>query len=64
MSAFEVAIEKCSSDASPWFIVPAENRNFRDVMIASTIRDALRELDPDYPEPEFDEAVYSSDSIS
>jgi len=64
MRAFEIAIEKCSSDASPWYIVPAENRNFRDVMIASTIRDALRELDPDYPAPTFDEAVYTSDSIS
>lgn len=64
MNAFELAITKCSSDASPWFIVPAENRNFRDVMIASTIRDALRELDPDYPEPTFDESVYTSDSIS
>jgi PPK2 family polyphosphate:nucleotide phosphotransferase len=64
MNAFEVAIEQCSSNASPWYIVPAENRNFRDVMIASTIRDTLKEMSPDYPAPEFDQTVYTSGSIS
>ena len=64
MSAFETAIEKCSSEESPWYIVPAENRNFRDVMIASVIKDALLEIGPNYPAPEFDESVYTSDSIS
>lgn len=64
MGAFERAIEKCSSTKSPWYIVPAENRNFRDVMIASVIKKALIEMRPDYPAPEFDENVYTSESIS
>jgi PPK2 family polyphosphate:nucleotide phosphotransferase len=64
MGAFEVAIEQCSSDVSPWYIVPAENRNFRDVMIASLIRDALQQMNPDFPAPTFDQELYTSDSIS
>lgn len=64
MGAFETAIERCSSDAAPWFVVPAENRNFRDLMIASVIRDTLVGMKPEYPAPEFDAAVYTSDKIS
>ncbi len=64
MSAFETAIEKCSSTESPWYVVPAENRNFRDVMIASVLKEALTKMNPDYPAPEFDETLYTSESIS
>jgi PPK2 family polyphosphate:nucleotide phosphotransferase len=64
MCAFELAIERCASEQSPWYVVPAENRNFRDVMIASVIKDTLIAMNPGYPEPEFDEAIYTSETIS
>lgn len=63
MRAFETAMERCSTEAAPWYVVPAENRRFRDVMIASVLRDHLKEMNPQYPEPEFDASVYRSDSI-
>lgn len=64
MSAFEVALERCASEEAPWFVVPAENRRFRDFMIASVVRDTLLSMKPQYPAPEFDTNVYTSDSIS
>lgn len=64
MEAFEIAINRCSSQESPWYIVPAENRRYRDALIASIVRDKLLEIDPQYPQPEFDEKRYTSDSIS
>lgn len=64
MAAFEVAINRCSSESAPWYVVPAENRRFRDVMLASIVLDELTQLDPDYPAPEFDAEKYTSDSIS
>lgn len=64
MSAFEAAINNCSSDAAPWYVVPAENRRFRDVMLASIVLDELSQLNPDYPAPEFDAQKYTSDTIS
>ena len=64
MSAFEVALENCASEQAPWYVVPAENRRFRDLMIASVVRDELKKMNPQYPEPEFDASVYTSDSIS
>lgn len=64
MQAFEVAMEKCASEGAPWYVVPAENRNFRDVMIASVVKDVLKSMSPEYPEPEFDPDVYTSKSLS
>lgn len=64
MSAFEIAIERCATQQAPWYVVPAENRDFRDFMIASVVRDTLRDMQPDYPAPDFDTTKYTSDSIS
>lgn len=64
MAAFKTAIETSSTDQAPWYIVPAENRRFRDLMIASVLLDTLRELDPQHPEPDYDTVEYTADSIS
>jgi len=64
MAAFEMAINRCSSSAAPWYVVPAENRPFRDAMIASIVLDELTQLSPAYPAPEFDAEIYTSESIS
>jgi len=63
MGAFEAAITHCASDAAPWYVVPAENRRFRDLMIASIVLDELAQLNPQYPAPEFDVDLYSSNTI-
>ena len=64
MSAFEIAMSKCTSEQAPWYIVPAENRRFRDAMVASVILQTLKQMDPHYPEPDFDADKYTADSIS
>jgi len=43
--------------------VPAENRKFRDYMVASVIKQTLEEMQPEYPEPDFDAKVYTTDSL-
>lgn len=64
MKAFEVAMSKCATESAPWYVVPAQNRAFRDVMIATVIRDTLKEMACQYPEPDFDAEKYTVDSIS
>jgi len=64
MGAFELAMQNCASEEAPWYVVPAENRRFRDYMIASIVRDHLLEMNPKYPEPEFDTKLYTSSTIS
>ena len=64
MSAFEIAMSKCTTEQAPWYIVPAENRRYRDAMIASVILQTLKDMDPQYPEPDFDADKFTADSIS
>ena len=63
MSAFELAMTHCASEQAPWYVVPAQNRAFRDVMIATVIRDTLLSMNCEYPEPEFDAAKYTVESL-
>lgn len=63
MAGFEVAMSRCASEQSPWYVVPAENRRFRDAMIAGVLVDALESMDPKYPEPSFDINEFNSKKI-
>ncbi len=63
MAAFETALESCASADAPWYVVPAENRLYRDVMIATVVRDTLKNMNCAYPEPDYDDSVYTADSL-
>ena len=54
MVAFGEALTRCSTEAAPWFIVPANRKWFRDLAVAEILADTLEELEPRYPEPEED----------
>ncbi|NND00848.1 MAG: polyphosphate kinase 2 family protein [Gammaproteobacteria bacterium] len=63
MKAFEAAMSNCSTAQAPWYVVPAENRRYRDLMISTLILNALQEMDPQHPAPDFDPLKYTVDSI-
>ncbi len=63
MRAFEIALERCSTDVVPWYVIPAEERWFRDVAIAQLIHDTLVDMDPQYPEPTFDPAEFGVEAL-
>jgi PPK2 family polyphosphate:nucleotide phosphotransferase len=52
MTAFEEAIGNTSTDVAPWYVVPADNKWYRNLVIARTIADTLEAMDPRYPAPE------------
>jgi PPK2 family polyphosphate:nucleotide phosphotransferase len=54
MHAFNDALRKCSTERAPWYVIPAERRWFRNLLIAQTIVDTLERMDPQMPEPTFD----------
>jgi PPK2 family polyphosphate:nucleotide phosphotransferase len=64
MEAFANAIQRCASEDAPWYIVPAENRKFRDALIAQILHDALTEMNPQYPKPDYDRNLFTPESIS
>ncbi len=63
MRAFEIAMERCSTDQAPWYIIPAEERWFRDIAIAQLIHDTLETMNPQYPEPTFDPAEFGPETL-
>ena len=50
--AFADAITKCSTPYAPWYVVPANKKWYRDLVIARTIADTLEAMDPRFPDPE------------
>ena len=63
MAAYEIALDNCSTDIAPWFVVPAENRLARDYAINCIILDAFQSMSPAYPEADFDAQKYTADTI-
>jgi PPK2 family polyphosphate:nucleotide phosphotransferase len=51
IAAFEDALSRCSTDAAPWYIVPANRNWFRNLAVADILADTLDELNPRYPPP-------------
>jgi PPK2 family polyphosphate:nucleotide phosphotransferase len=47
--AFQDAINNCSTDYAPWYIVPANKKWYRNLVVARTIADALEAMNPQYP---------------
>jgi PPK2 family polyphosphate:nucleotide phosphotransferase len=49
MRAFEDAIEKTSTEDAPWYVVPANDNWYRDLVVIEAIVAALKDLDLKYP---------------
>ena len=50
--AFEDAINNCSTAYAPWYVIPANNKWYRNLVIARTIADTLLAMNPQYPAAE------------
>ncbi len=50
-AAYGEALSRTSTDAAPWYVVPADRRWYRDIVVARAIADTLEEMDPQWPEP-------------
>jgi PPK2 family polyphosphate:nucleotide phosphotransferase len=51
-AAFDDALTNCSTDHAPWYVVPANKKWYRNLVIARTIADTLAEIDPQFPPAE------------
>jgi PPK2 family polyphosphate:nucleotide phosphotransferase len=50
-SAYQDALEKCSTAHAPWFVVPADNKWFRNWVVSDVIVRTLASLKMKYPPP-------------
>ncbi len=51
MNAYETAVQRCSTEQAPWYIVPADSRTRRNAMIARIVRGTLEEMNLSWPDP-------------
>jgi PPK2 family polyphosphate:nucleotide phosphotransferase len=54
--AYETVLERTSTDAAPWYVVPADRKWYRNWAVGRLLLETLLELDPRLPEPTYDVA--------
>jgi PPK2 family polyphosphate:nucleotide phosphotransferase len=50
--AYEDAVNQCSTSYAPWYVIPANKKWYRNLVVARTIADTLAAMDPRYPPAE------------
>ncbi len=50
--AYQDMIDACSTEHAPWYVVPADKKWYRNLVVARTIADTLEAMDPRYPPAE------------
>lgn len=53
-AAYEEALSRCSTSYAPWYIVPADNKWYRDYLVSGVVADALEKLKMTWPKPKLD----------
>ncbi len=59
--AFDEALTRCSTPWAPWYIVPAERRWYRNLIVAGVLVEHLEALNMQYPQPRIDPATIRID---
>ncbi len=54
VAAYEDAIRACSTEAAPWFVIPADHKWYRNWAVARIVLETLRDMDPRIPVPDLD----------
>lgn len=52
--AYELAIARCSTEAAPWFVIPADKKWYARVAVQRLLVGALEDLNLTWPLPSFD----------
>ena len=51
VAAYDEALERCSTDHAPWYVIPANRKWFRNLAVAEILGDTIDALNPAYPLP-------------
>ncbi len=52
--AYEEAIRECSTDVTPWYVIPADRKWYRNWAISKLLVETLERMDPRLPQPDLD----------
>lgn len=63
MGAYEIMLSRCSTDDAPWYVIPAETRWFRNLVVSQIVLDAFKQMAPEFPKGDFDIEDYPPESL-
>ncbi|HKY57264.1 MAG TPA: PPK2 family polyphosphate kinase [Aeromicrobium sp.] len=52
--AYQLVLDRCSTDIAPWHVVPSGHKPYRNWAVATLLLEALRDLKLEWPAPPFD----------
>jgi PPK2 family polyphosphate:nucleotide phosphotransferase len=53
-SAYSIAVTQCSTEWAPWYVVPANDKDYRNWAISRLLIEVIEEMNPQYPHPKLD----------
>lgn len=56
-SAYEAMLTRTNTEHAPWYVVPADRKWYRDLVIGRLLLDALRGMELEWPKADFDVAA-------
>ena len=54
--AYEAALERCGTEAAPWYVVPADHKWYRNWAVGQLLLEALQGMRLEWPAPDYDVA--------
>lgn len=57
MDAYQAAFDRTSTEATPWFVVPANRKWYARLAVQRLLLDVLKDIDPRWPDADFDVEV-------
>jgi polyphosphate kinase 2 (PPK2 family) len=54
LDAYADALERCNTEAAPWYVVPADRKWYRNWAVTLLMIEQLEEMDLRWPEPAYD----------
>lgn len=54
MDAYHAAIERCSTEAAPWYVIPSDRKWYRNWAVTTMLLETMKCLDPQWPEADYD----------
>ncbi len=58
-AAYETMLNRCSTEYAPWRVIPADKKWRRNVIISAIVRGVLEEMNPQYPEMDWEPSDFT-----
>jgi PPK2 family polyphosphate:nucleotide phosphotransferase len=62
-SAYEDAVRMTSTPWAPWYVIPADHKWYRNLVVARIVCATLESMDPRWPPPDADLEAYALDEL-